>query len=112
MSGKLQGDLTTAPGCLAPQTDLNDGWDIMDHLFQENAQQASEWFKNVLKDSLEELNDLQTLSDVINQCSKDWDFIEKFPHVYQVILYWFILLTCTLQVLTADWIRTMSDSEK
>ncbi|EFX74459.1 hypothetical protein DAPPUDRAFT_307302 [Daphnia pulex] len=84
MSGKPQGDLTTAPGCLAPQTDWNDGWDMMDHLFHENSQQATEWFTDVLKDSLEDSNDLKNLDDVIHQCSKDWDFIEKFTHLYQI----------------------------
>ncbi len=92
MSGKPQGDLTTAPGCLAPQTDWNDGWDMMDHLFHENSQQATEWFTDVLKDSLEDSNDLKNLGDVIHQCSKDWDFIEKFTHLYQVPQYLFILL--------------------
>nr|CAH0110281.1 unnamed protein product [Daphnia galeata] len=85
MSGKPQADWqTTATGCLAPQTDWNDGWDMMDHLFHENLQQATEWFTDVLKDSLKDSNHLEKLDDLINQCSKDWDFIEKFTHLYQI----------------------------
>ena len=88
MSGKPQADWqTTATGCLAPQTDWNDGWDMMDHLFHENLQQATEWFTDVLKDSLKDSNDLEKLDDLINQCSKDWDFIEKFTHLYPVLRF-------------------------
>ncbi|XP_057371018.1 sec1 family domain-containing protein 2-like isoform X1 [Daphnia carinata] len=84
MTTEPQGDLTTAPGCLAPQMDWNDGLEMMDHLFHDTQEQATEWFTAMLNDSLEDTNDFDKLSDLISHCNKNWDYIERFTHLYQI----------------------------
>lgn len=78
----------SAPGCLAPQSDWKHGWKLMDQLFHHSRQQAAERIKTEFIDACDE-DELSSLSDVLTRRSNDWDFIEKFTHLYQV---WRILL--------------------
>lgn len=88
MTGKTGEDITVAPGCLAPQMNFNDGWNTMGRLFHECSREAIDSFMNDIKDALEISNDDQSV-DLVSQCNKNWDFIEKYTHLYQVRLFFF-----------------------
>lgn len=98
MTNKVAGDLTAAPGCLAPQTDWNNGWKMMEHLFYYNSPKAVELLTEEIREVLQDSTDHdQLLADVINRCSKDWEFIEKFTHLYQVNHYFISLINVHFQ---------------
>lgn len=77
-------NITMAHGCLAPQRNWEDGWNMMGHLFHENPQDATEGFTEELKDALGTSNGDDNLVNLVSRSKKDWDFIEKNTHLYQV----------------------------
>ena len=91
-TNKLVGDSAVAFGCLAPQSDWNNGWTMMEHLFYENSQAAIEFLTEELRDALGDSTDHENLVDVLSRCKKDWDFIEKFTLLYQVKPYSFLFI--------------------
>ncbi len=91
MTNKSAGDLTAAHGCLAPQTEWNNGWKMMEHLFYDNSPKAVDLFTEEIREVLQDSTD-HLLADIINRCSRDWEFIEKFTHLYQVNLYFLSLI--------------------
>lgn len=98
MTTEAQGDLTTAAGCLAPQTNWNDGLEMMDHLFHKTEEQATQWITAMLKSSLEDSDDLDELADLISHYNQNWDCIETFTHLYQVDYFVFLPITVAFKV--------------
>ena len=76
-------DLTTVCGCLAPQINFNESWDSMEHLFHEQSDEAIPFFIGELKKASVN-SSVDDLAELVNQCDGNWDFIEKFPHLFQV----------------------------
>lgn len=74
-------ELTVSPGCIAPQTNWTEGWRIMDYLFHCEAEVAIEHITEEVRDAHGDSRDLTT---IIEECNNNWDFIEKFTHLYQV----------------------------
>ena len=73
----------SAPGCLAPQSDWKHGWKLMEQLFHHSRQQAAERITTEFIDACDE-DESSSLSDILTRRSNDWDFVEKFTHLYQV----------------------------
>lgn len=77
-------DITAVSGCLAPQTDFNNSWRTMEHLFYEGSEEAINYFQKEFKSALEIPNSGYSLTDLMTDCDNNWEFIENFPHLYQV----------------------------
>ena len=86
----------SAPGCLAPQSDWKHGWKLMEQLFHKSRQQAAERITSELIEACNE-DDQSSLAHVLTRRSNDWDFIERFTHLYQVRKYYFIIFILNLK---------------
>lgn len=81
LNEKAHGDLTTAPGCLAPQSDWIGTSKTMEHLFHLGHQEGMEY---VSEDILQAGDSHQPLADFLDEHGNDWDFVEQFTHLLQV----------------------------
>lgn len=77
-------DVTAVSGCLAPQTDFNNSWRTMEHLLYEGSEEAINFFEKEFQAALDNPNSDYSLTDLTTDCDNNWDFIENFPHLYQV----------------------------
>ena len=55
----------------------------MEQLFHHSRQQAAERITTEFIDACDE-DESSSLSDILTRRSNDWDFVEKFTHLYQV----------------------------
>lgn len=87
MTKNSASDLTMAPGCIAPQADIQNAWKLMDDLFHMNCQTALRRVTASLTESCGESTDSKSLADILEKNNKNWDFIEDHMHLYQVLMF-------------------------